>query len=968
MAHTRITCLIFIGLITGLAGAPAGDGGKTWRSASFLDRVDGTLADGGANTYVAADGSIRLIHLNDLNNDGHLDLVAPTDHSQSDGRVDLSIFWGKTKLSPQTVTRLPSDRGKATAVADLNGDGFADLVLANANSDPWCPIDSGQVSFIYWGAAAGFSAGNRLELPAQNAYGVTVADLDADGSPEVIFANIGNTISADHLRQSYIYWGDRGRYGVAGRTSVKTERATDVKAVDLNQDGWLDLIFTQEGNLPGEGGLVIYWGGAGGRGAFGHNSSRIKGDSAVGLAIGDLNADGFAEIVIANEYRSKGREANGIYTIDNDVQLDSFIYWGAREGYAAERRTALPTLKATGVAIGDLNRDGRPDLVFSNSSGGIGYGSYASTTMHGAGQAYVYWNGPEGFARHRRQALPTSYGMAVAIADINRDGWADVALANQMGSGGMDQDSYIYWGGPGGLSVDRRAELPTYGASGVQVADLDGDAMPDLVFANSYANSVPGNRNSQRIYWGDGTGLFSDRRMQMFPISQGYIGAGSYSILDLNTDGYVDLSFSGPTPQVLWGGPDGLDPKRSSPVSTRYCFYSTYADFNRDGYLDLVCAEFFPGSTVSRVYFGSPTGFASASHFAFEVNGPRAISAADLNKDGWLEVIFSTATDRDGMAVFWGGAEGFDNRRVTRLPTGMSPATRVADLNKDGWLDIVAANLYDPHSAPPPGLKMHGFGGSPDGKALVYWGGPGGFDAQRRLALPGIGLEDVTVADYNRDGWLDFAASHYSGSPDRQHPSYVYWNGPQGFAADHVTMLPTFAASGAMSADFNNDGYPDVRFANHVIMSDHSASRNFIYFGGKDGFDPKDPARRTEVYNPGPHLLSGTDIGNVYDRSDRYDYISPPFDAGAESRFGALTWEAETPFKTGVQFQVRTAATKEALATSPWTGPAGPGSHYVKSGEPLQQATGRWIQYKATLVSPNDINSPVLRGVSISYR
>ena len=94
MKNSRQTCLLVAGLIAvvSVCGAESGQAARIWKSATFLDRVDGALVDGGANTYVAADGSIRLIHLNDLNNDGHLDLVAPTDHSQSDGRIDLSIF------------------------------------------------------------------------------------------------------------------------------------------------------------------------------------------------------------------------------------------------------------------------------------------------------------------------------------------------------------------------------------------------------------------------------------------------------------------------------------------------------------------------------------------------------------------------------------------------------------------------------------------------------------------------------------------------------------------------------------------------------------------------------------------------------------------------------------------------------------------------------------------------------------
>jgi hypothetical protein len=963
-----------ISLILPLLGPAAADNAaKVWKSATFLDRVDGTLADGGANTYVAADGSIRLIHVTDLNRDGYVDLVAPTDHSQSDGRVDLSIYWGKSGWgrpggSPAAATRLPTDRARAVAAADLDGDGHLDLVVANAGSDPWRPIDSGETSYIYWGTQKGFSAQRRTELPTQAAYSIAIADLDGDGSLDLVFANLGNTISADHFNKSYVYWGDKGRYDPVRRSVLRTEKATDVVVADVNRDGFQDVLFSQEGNVSARGGVLIYWGGAV-RSALGEKLTRLPGESSSALAVGDLNADGFPEIVVANEYRTYGREANGVYTIDNEVQLNSYVYWGSGAGYSLNRRTALPTLKATGVALGDLNGDGRPDIVFANSSGGVGYGGSmvegaTTSTRLGGGQGYVYWNLPEGFAPHRRTALPTSYGTACAVADVNRDGYPDVVFASQSDGHSYDVDSYVYWGGPAGLGVERRTSLPTFGASGVLVADLDGDGKPDVVFANSHQNSVAGNRNSQRIYWGNEKGEFSESRMQAIPLGAGYNAAGSYSTVDVNADGYIDLTFSGPVPVTYWGGPQGFTPDNKTPISGRYSFYGTFADFNRDGYLDYVCSEFFPGSTDTRVYFGSPTGFSPSSRFTFHVNGPRASTVADLNRDGWLDVVFATMSDSRSLVIFWGGPDGFDNERKLMLPIGMAPAARAADLNRDGYLDLVVANLFDPQAAPGPAQQQHAFGGSTDGGAIIYWGGPAGYSARRRQVLPGIGLEDLSIADLNSDGYLDFAASHYSGSPDRKHPSYVYWNGPNGFSAEHVTLLPTFAASGVAIADFNRDGFRDIRFANHVKDSHHDVS-NFIYWGSAAGFSE---SRRSEVHDPGPHLLSGHDVGNVYDRSDRYDYVSPPFDTGQTSRFESLRWEGETPFRTRLEFQARTAATRDELAKAAWSGPAAPGSFHPGSGEALRVGPGRWIQYKATLVSPDDANTPVLRAVSISYR
>ena len=147
---------------------------------------------------------------------------------------------------------------------------------------------------------------------------------------------------------------------------------------------------------------------------------------------------------------------------------------------------------------------------------------------------------------------------------------------------------------------------------------------------------------------------------------------------------------------------------------------------------------------------------------------------ADLNRDGWLDVIFATMSDSSSLFIFWGGPGGFDNERKTLLPIGMAPAARTADLNRDGYLDLVVPNLFDPQAATGPGQQQHAFGGSTQGGAMIYYGGPDGYSSGRRQILPGIGLEDASVADLNNDGYLDFAATHYSGSPDRKHPSYVY--------------------------------------------------------------------------------------------------------------------------------------------------------------------------------------------------
>ena len=99
-------------------------------------------------------------------------------------------------------------------------------------------------------------------------------------------------------------------------------------------------------------------------------------------------------------------------------------------------------------------------------------------------------------------------------------------------------------------------------------------------------------------------------------------------------------------------------------------------------------------------------------------------------------------------------------------------------------------------------------------------------------------------------------------------------------------------------------------------------------------------------------------------------YLSPPFDAGVPAKLKAISWEAETPFRTRVAMQVRTAKTESELTSAPWYGATGRDSTFETSGSAIPDSVkaNRWMQYKAILASPSLINTPVLQSVSIEYQ
>jgi hypothetical protein len=176
-----------------------------WTSSTFVDFSDGTLGDGGVNTYVAADGSVRLVNLWDLNDDGNFDLpiACGQDHDEV---TETLIYWSNPRgFSPQARLELPTAGAMDAAVADLNRDGHADIVIANRFDGERTDVDC----YIYWGGPQGFDPSRRSELPARAARAVAIADLNGDDFPEIVLANRGVDyhMVVDQYRKSFIYWG-----------------------------------------------------------------------------------------------------------------------------------------------------------------------------------------------------------------------------------------------------------------------------------------------------------------------------------------------------------------------------------------------------------------------------------------------------------------------------------------------------------------------------------------------------------------------------------------------------------------------------------------------------------------------------------------------------------------------------------------------------------------------------------------
>jgi hypothetical protein len=225
------------------------------------------------------------------------------------------------------------------------------------------------------------------------------------------------------------------------------------------------------------------------------------------FATSDLDGDGYLDIVFANMFNGASHS------------IDSYIYWGGPSGFDVSSRTELPTEGATDVAVSDLDGDGFIDIVFSNGiDDAVGY----------ATDSYVYWGSAAGYTTANRTDLPTRGPWGVTLADLDNDGYSELLFSNRFEGGYYTIDSYIYWGSASGYSIFSRTGLATEGARASAVADLNGDGLLDIAFANVRSGTATLAIDSF-VYWGTGN---SASPFASSPAGFSTLGAAGVSIAD----------------------------------------------------------------------------------------------------------------------------------------------------------------------------------------------------------------------------------------------------------------------------------------------------------------------------------------------------------------------------------------------------------------------------------------------------
>jgi FG-GAP-like repeat/IPT/TIG domain/Secretion system C-terminal sorting domain len=399
----------------------------------------------------------------------------------------------------------------SVSIGDIDGDGKADIVSGNNSSGSISVLrNTSTAGTISYAAKVDIATGGSPQF-------ITVGDIDGDGKPDLALINSMNASSVLVFRNT----STSGTISFATSASFTTNTAAIAIAIrDFDGDGKADLAVSK-GNSSSV--AVLRNTGTPGTLSFATMVEFGVGPVPYSISVGDLDGNGKADIVVANDDATVSilRNTSTVGTLSFATKVDFAVGGSPRF-----------------VSMGDIDGDGQPDLAVANSSANtVSLLRNTSTS------------GTISFAA--KTDISTSLEpWSISLGDINGDGKIDMTVAN---SGSFTASAFGNTSTSGTISFAPKVDFQTNSIpQSVAMGDLDGDGKLDIL-SGSAGTNVSVHRNTIKISQSITFGALAAKTFGDAPFALTGTSSSGLSV-SYNSSNTAVATVSGNTVTIVGGG------------------------------------------------------------------------------------------------------------------------------------------------------------------------------------------------------------------------------------------------------------------------------------------------------------------------------------------------------------------------------------------------------------------------------
>lgn len=683
--------------------------------------------------------STRDVETADIDGDGKLEML--TVNTDYDNPM-ISILRNKSKVdsvSFDVILNIVTNKlPRKLKLADIDQDGKLDLIIIDGFNE--------EVSIYKNNSTIGsFAFGNKISYSiGTSPSALSIADVDGDGLLDVLVSIWDNQVAV-YRNKGNLLFDTKINYAIGFSPS-------HIVMGDLNGDNKPDILVA---NYDGRSFSVLKNNSTSGLINFIDRTDFVSGIRSEHLSIGDLNEDGKLDVVVVNK-NDKTISVFKNTSSTNQIQFENQLVYKA--GSETEE-----------AAIGDMNGDGKPDIVVANYGNLYNFESGEITLLKN-----ISANGNLSF--DDSQTI-RSFGLysTMDLADMDGDGKLDIVTI-QSGNAvsiGLNKPSFP-------TSIVSFTPMSAANGAIVTIEGINFNAVlaNNIVYFGNLKAAIVRASSTQLVVKVPAGASFA-------PITVLNIGKGLTAVSKLN----FTPQFS--PPKTIITNNDFLEKQEFTTGRAPSTINS--GDFDGDGLLDIVTANYF-GNSISILRKNTNSGIIGYDENLDIETGlyPQFVEIADMNGDGKLDLLVANSGDNN-FKILINQSNGIGNIQFDvkySYTTGGNPISlAVSDLNLDGKLDVVVVNQSDNN------LSVYLNNGTNDkisfGSSVKY--------------SVGLDPKSVVIGDVNNDSYNDIVVNNQGA----RSISVLNNNGSGGLLpkVDYITgLLPSSIAVG----DLNNDGKLDL--------------------------------------------------------------------------------------------------------------------------------------------------------------